>query len=178
MCNESGKQPGGSDYGGEKGDTAAMPEDSSFANRALRHGLNKAMSEVAAWGRRKGWEPDPSRTFGDECALLTSEISEALEAFRDHRFERHYLNSAGERIVVVSDLHGDEMDAVDQEKCQGVAVRYADGAKPEGVASEFADVLIRLLHYCYVHGIDLAGEYEAKMAYNERRAFRHGGRSL
>lgn len=30
----------------------------------------------------KGWEPDPSRTFGEECALMHSEISEAYETWR------------------------------------------------------------------------------------------------
>lgn len=47
-----------------------------------------------------------------------------------------------------------------------------------GVASEFADVLIRLLDECYRHDVDLEAEYERKMAYNRTRAYRHGGRTL
>ncbi len=100
--------------------------------------------EVGAWSIRKGWDPDPKRTFGDEIALLHSEVSEALEAYRDWKF-----------------------DDPTQE-----------GGKPEGVASEFADVLIRLLHYSHIHSIDLEQEYERKMAYNEQRPWRHGGRVL
>lgn len=106
--------------------------------------LAEMASEVSAWSVRKGWDPDPGRTFGDEIALLHSEVSEALEAYRDWKLEDPTV----------------------------------PGGKPEGVASEFADVLIRLLHYSAVHGFDLEAEYERKMAYNEGRPWRHGGRTL
>lgn len=101
-------------------------------------------AEVIAWAGRKGWHPDPERTFGEEVALIHSEASEALEAYRE----------------------------------VGFAERTLDSGKPDDVASEFADILIRLLHYSEARGIDLEREYERKMAYNEKRPFRHGGKAL
>jgi NTP pyrophosphatase (non-canonical NTP hydrolase) len=93
----------------------------------------------------KGWEEDAAtRTFGDECMLMASEVSEAFEAYRKRGFE---------------------------------SWEGPDG-KPEGVSSEFADELIRLLHYSYVHGIDLQAEYVRKTAYNRTRAYRHGDKRL
>jgi NTP pyrophosphatase (non-canonical NTP hydrolase) len=93
----------------------------------------------------KGWEnPGDTRSFGDECALLHSEVSEAFEAYR----ARGYESWEGPK------------------------------GKPEGVASEFADVLIRLLHYSHVHGIDIQAEYDRKTAYNRTRAYQHGGKKL
>lgn len=50
--------------------------------------------------------------------------------------------------------------------------------KPEGVGSELADTLIRLLDTADVFGIDLGFEYERKVAYNRTRSFQHGGRTL
>lgn len=99
--------------------------------------------EVWDYTHRKGWEPDEDRTFGDEMALLHSEVSEALEAYRKWGF----------------------MDATVE-------------TKPEGVGSEFADILIRLLHYSRAHGIDLDWEFQRKMRYNHTRPYHHGGKLL
>jgi NTP pyrophosphatase (non-canonical NTP hydrolase) len=126
--------------------------------------------EVRAWCERKGWrgEGAPGKTFGDDMALLHSEVSEALEAFRqwgtadatEVRPEDH-LNWCA--------AHGHTGP------CPSVDCPVP---KPEGVGSEFADVLIRLLDDCAEHGVDLVFEYERKMAYNERRPHRHGGKLL
>jgi NTP pyrophosphatase (non-canonical NTP hydrolase) len=112
--------------------------------------LHQEMDRVYAWCVRKGWEPDKARTFGDDIALLHSEVSEALEAYRMWK-----LDDA---------TQPDELDS--------------RMPKPEGVGSELADVLVRLLHTCARYGIDLHAEYERKMAYNETRAYRHGGKAL
>jgi len=107
--------------------------------------LKDLAQESYAIAVSKGWEEDAkARTFGDECTLLHSEISEAFEAFRRRGFD---------------------------------SWEGPDG-KPEGVASEFADLFIRLLHYCYVHKIDLQAEYDRKTKYNYTRAYRHGGKRL
>lgn len=48
--------------------------------------------------------------------------------------------------------------------------------KPQGVASEYADILIRIGHYCRLLGIDLEYEVKRKLAYNATRPYRHGGK--
>jgi NTP pyrophosphatase (non-canonical NTP hydrolase) len=96
---------------------------------------NEVREVVTAAGHRNG-----TNTFGDYIALLHSELSEALEAYRDNGTE----------------------DAT--EVCYGNHL-----PKPEGVGSEFADVFIRLLDTCDIYGIDLEVEFRRKLAYNRTR---------
>lgn len=51
-----------------------------------------------------------------------------------------------------------------------------DNGKPQGLASEYADAVIRIMHYCDLLGIDLADELIRKMDYNDTRPYRHGGK--
>ena len=55
---------------------------------------------------------------------------------------------------------------------------YPDSVKPEGVPTEIADVVIRCLDFAFVYGIDLEAAIVEKLAYNERRGYRHGGKAL
>jgi len=86
----------------------------------------------------------PAPTFGDLIALAHSELSEALEAYREH----------------------------------GLAAGMSDGGKPEGVASELADTVIRIADMCGALGIDLEAAIVAKVKHNAGRPYRHGGKRL
>lgn len=112
--------------------------------------LRRMTEEVVEVNKEKGWYED-DRTFGEEIALLHTEVSEAYEAWRDYGFESVTLES-----------HNDPYEP----------------EKPVDVASELADILIRLLDTCARHDIDLAVEYERKMRYNRARPYRHGGKRL
>lgn len=53
---------------------------------------------------------------------------------------------------------------------------FYNQGKPEGIASELADVLIRVTQFCVVRGIPIERAIEEKMIYNASRPFRHGGK--
>jgi NTP pyrophosphatase (non-canonical NTP hydrolase) len=58
----------------------------------------------------------------------------------------------------------------------GYPMSWAHETKPEGVGAEYADILIRVAHYAKLNGIDLEYEVERKLAYNETRPYKHGGK--
>jgi hypothetical protein len=125
--------------------------------------LYDMMQEVYEVNVANGWFED-GRTFGDEIALLHSEVSEALEEFRDHGMEEFYKFSTG--TFPQKSVESTQM------------LVQGDIPKPLGVPSEAADILIRLLDFCYRHNINLEDEYHKKMRYNRTRGYRHGGKKL
>lgn len=52
------------------------------------------------------------------------------------------------------------------------------GGKPEGIAVEMADAIIRILDWAEHEGIDMGEVIKLKNAYNETRSYRHGGKKL
>lgn len=50
--------------------------------------------------------------------------------------------------------------------------------KPEGVPSEMADVVIRVMDFCHANGIDLEAAILEKLDYNASRDHKHGGKAF
>jgi len=91
--------------------------------------LKDMEAEVAAYQREKGW--DQPRSVAASLALLHEEVSEAGHAWREWGLEDHTV---------------------------GVTAEHPSGrwhAKPEGVGSELADVMIRLLDTSGRYGLNL-----------------------
>lgn len=122
---------------------------------ALAEAVHKTAVDHGWWDINE----DGSRNMGEMIALMHSELSEALESWRDNEPTLHY-------------------------KYAGYApARYElsptiDGilGKPCGLASEFADVIIRILDTCERMDIPIARALIEKNAYNQTRPYRHGGK--
>lgn len=114
--------------------------------------LGQLADEIVRINKANGW--DDHRDFGVEVALIHSEVSEAFEEYRAGRGinERYY------QTVVLDD-----------------GSTHQTG-KPEGIPSELADVLIRVLDVAHRNGVDLDEVVAEKLAYNATRGFRHGGK--
>jgi NTP pyrophosphatase (non-canonical NTP hydrolase) len=124
--------------------------------------IPEMQAEVVERNKAKGWYDKP-RSFGDDIALLHSEVSEAYEAYRQWGME-DATKPGGY----------DSQEACYECQTAGYQVKCSHHPKPEGVGSELADLLIRLLDTCDRHDIDLVFEYERKMTFNWTRSYRHG----
>lgn len=107
--------------------------------------LNTLARRVHATATEKGWH-DTSRALPESIALMHSELSEALEAWRDPQ--------SGDMTMWFG-LNPD---------------------KPEGWAVELIDCLIRIFDTLWDEGVNVDAVFEAKAKYNESRPYRHGGK--
>jgi hypothetical protein len=105
--------------------------------------------------RDKKW---PDRKFGEEIALMHSELSEALEEHRNGRAdnETYWVDKSGASIT--------NSTTSDQ--------------KPEGIPTELADCVIRIFAWADNHNVNMEWVLKQKMDYNETREVRHGGKLI
>ena len=122
---------------------------SELQERAYRQSADKGFHDN---------EPTEGRALlslnAERIALMHSELSEALEELRKG-YPAHLT-------YYPTDYFGGP-----------------DGPyKPEGVPSEMADVVIRVLDFCGANGIDLESMILEKLDYNASRAPMHGGKKF
>lgn len=108
--------------------------------------LTELVQKAHGTALEKGWwdgmsPADIERAIPEKLCLIHSEVSEALESFRNR--EADWILPNG---------------------------------KPVGLSSELADVVIRIADLCGAIGINLEDAVMLKMAYNETRSARHGGK--
>jgi NTP pyrophosphatase (non-canonical NTP hydrolase) len=134
--------------------------------------LNELRDEAFRIAREHGFK---DASIPEDVALMHSELSELLEDFRAGRLahETYYENKRvpnpeGEKTCEVHHYNmGD-----------GHCSCFRDDKKPCGIPSELADVVIRVLHFSGKHGVDIEKAVIEKMAYNNTRPFKHGGKVL
>lgn len=126
--------------------------------------LNEMAKEIHAVAAAHGWH-EKERTFGEIIALCHSELSEALEEYRNDKcmIYRQCPTSCQHIETCIIDINN------------GVG---SCPVKPAGIAIELADCIIRILEYCADVGVDIERAIALKHEYNKTRPHRHGGKLI
>lgn len=108
-------------------------------------------------------------------------MPKSLEEMQDEVFEVNNANGWFDKERTFGDdmslLHSEVSEAFEAFRDGDMGSTREDG-KPEGVDSELADILVRLLDTCRRYNIDLEEAFDRKMAYNRTRGYRHGGKQV
>jgi NTP pyrophosphatase (non-canonical NTP hydrolase) len=121
--------------------------------------LHDLAKEIARINRANGWY-NVDRSVSDELMLIVGEVAEAHEEDRKGRGpgDHYYRGPAGGLSMLSRDEDGLN--------------------KPEGIPSEMADILIRVLDFCWRYNIDIDDVVAEKLAFNATRGERHGGKRI
>ncbi len=104
--------------------------------------INDFAKQVHENSKAHGWW-DGDRAFGEIIALCHSELSEALEAYRNEE-----------------------------------PMWWINNGKPDGIAVEMCDCIIRILDYLAKEGVDIDWILKIKHDYNLTRPYKHGGKKI
>jgi NTP pyrophosphatase (non-canonical NTP hydrolase) len=135
--------------------------------------INKLVKEAHENAVQHGWWEE-DRNLGEQIALMHSELSEALEEYRNHKGMTEIYYECKSNMWCPQNL---------KNVCQNNGCWYpidkpepCPNAKPCGIPTELADCIIRIFDTCGRYGVDLEEVLKIKMEYNLSRPYKHGGK--
>lgn len=137
--------------------------------------IKKFAHEVHENAKAHGWW-DEERSFGELIALCHSELSEALEEYRNgHKPDETYYSC---KAPITKPVNTEEFKGcpVCPDLCNNQCAGHY--GKMEGIPSELADVIIRVLDMAEHYGIDIETALKEKHAFNKARPYKHGGKVM
>lgn len=134
--------------------------------QAFINALNGLAVDIHKTAVEHGWyEAKPP--IPQSLMLMVCELAEAMEEYRSGTPTQYVVRETS--------------TFVQYESCPATITDPADwkpGEKPEGIGTELADCIIRILDTCADMGIDIGTLIVKKHEYNKTRPYKHGGKLL
>lgn len=129
--------------------------------------VNEFAQDVHKNAVAHGWYDAPI-TFPEVAVMIHAEISEAAEEWRSGNpviYGTCALSPENCKFSKICDNVGHPSGADTAGNC-----------KPEGVAVELCDAVMRIMDFLAFMGVDIEAVLMAKHEYNKGREYRHGGK--
>lgn len=126
----------------------------------LENKLSDMAVRIHSCAVSKGWW-ESEIELPEQIALMHSELSEALEEWRTYGLDRMVYYKHTYPCVSTANTPS----------CAKCGI-----TKPEGVAVELVDCIIRIMDTLEHYNVPIEELIEAKVRYNETRPYRHGGK--
>ena len=129
--------------------------------------FKEIQSAVHNLAKEKGWH-DVDSSLTERIMLVVTELAEAVESIRRNEppvWQKGKTKDplAGEQALI---------------RLMPISQEWDSNVKPEGVLTELADAVIRIMDICEAQGWDLEQAIKLKHTYNKSRSYRHGGKVL
>lgn len=163
------------------------------AEKYIKNGSDENLSlSDQEYGCIFDWNPETDEHCGRddyECARCKyyGPLTEKERSFSDLVKEVHenavahgFWSDARSFGEIIALCHSELSEALEEHR-KGKSpdeVYYREDGKPEGIGTELADVVIRIMDYCGHARIDLQKMIEMKHEFNKTRPYKHGGKVI
>ena len=103
-------------------------------------------------------------------------LNELTKEIHDNAVSHGWWDEPRNLLEIVALCHSELSEAVEEYRAGRPMVWANEDGKPEGIATEMADCLIRILDWFGHEGLDADEIVRQKMAYNRGRPYKHGKR--
>ena len=107
-------------------------------------------------------------------------LNNLADEIHQNNIEKGWYESSRTFGDIISLCHSELSEALEEHRNGHDAgyIYYREDGKPEGIAVEMVDTMIRILDWFASEDIDIDYVMRLKLEFNKTREYRHGGKSL
>lgn len=112
--------------------------------------------------------------------LGNKDINELIKEIHENAVDHGWWDDERSFGEIIALCHSELSEALEEYR-KGFGPRftyYNDPGKPEGIPTELADCMIRILDYCGHVGVDMEEIIREKHEFNKSRPYKHGGKKI